>query len=105
VVRRDYVESRNAQPNNEFWIINEEKSAKLDGMRQEQADKRAADEKLKNVSPAEMLGSIAKGLENIAESKGNSEKADLQAELDEMGIPYDKRMGTKKLKELIEKNK
>jgi hypothetical protein len=64
---------------------------------------RSKDEQLKNVSPSEILGTIAQGFQSI--SAGSSEKEELQAELDEMGVKYDKRMGVKKLKELIELNK
>ncbi len=102
VVSRQFVEDRNSHDNNEYYIIDEEATAELQEKRQEQIQLNAVKKAKKNLDQTDLIDAFVK---MANKGGGNSEKEELQAELDEMGVDYDKRMGVKKLKELIELNK
>jgi hypothetical protein len=70
---RNFVESRNEQHNNELFVIDEEKTAELDELREANLAKSKEKEKAKDVSVTEALQAIASGMSNLAGSKESEE--------------------------------
>lgn len=122
IVKRDFVETENAQANNVLWIIDEEATAKMEEQRQKNIILNAERDQREKLSTADLVEAVATlagtakkkksepKKEEVEESFEKSETPDetwsvedLRAYLDEKDISYSLRHGKAKLIELATK--
>lgn len=104
VVMRSFVEDRNKHDNNEFYVIDEEKTAELLKVREQNLIDNAKKREKEKLGQSDLVDAMTKMADAVSKQSNGDEKEDLRAQLDEMGVAYDKRAGVKKLRELIEQN-
>ena len=87
LVPRDWVEGRNAQRNNELYIVDEEETERLMKIREENIKKQAEDRKKEQVSMADLVGAIAEGVapkKKAKKSKDVEDAVEVDDELEEV---------------------